>query len=112
MTKGQTYHEASNRVLEWLAKTMASPRLQLRIETGGNQQLEDLLYNWLLVPNPSGRKELAESLRHDFLSTSPTPTVAEVDVEVEVATMGREHSMPVLPPPGPGLRAPRSLLPV
>lgn len=109
IANGAQYHKASNQLMQWLAETMNAPRLQLRIETRGFQQLEDLLYNWLLVPNPSGRKELAESLSHDFLTIPPAPTA--IEVEVEVVTIGHGCSMPLLPPPGPLLPASCSLLP-
>jgi len=104
IANGASHQQASNQLMHWLAEQTRAPKLQLRIDTRDDQQLEDLLYNWLLVPNPSGRKELAESLRHDFLNTSPTPRA--VEVEVEVASMSRGYSMPVLLPPGPGFRIP------
>lgn len=110
IANGASCQQASNQLMHWLAEQMHAPKLQLRIDTRDDEQLGDLLYNWLLVPNPSGRKELAESLRHDFLSATPAPTALEVEA---VATMGRGYSMPVLPHPGTTSRfhAPCSPLP-
>lgn len=68
---GGGYQQASKLLLQWLAETTAAPR----IYTGGDRQLDDLFYNWLLVPNPTRRKELAESLHHQFL-TSPVQVSA------------------------------------
>lgn len=128
IANGASTEQASAQLMRWLAAQMHAPKLSLRIDTRGDQQLADLLYNWLLVPNPSGRVELAESLKHGFLTISAAPTApaaptpaptgpavprpaprALVEVEVEVATMDRGHSMSVLPPSGPGLRVPPPL---
>merc|ERR1719158_882316 len=90
VTNGASCQQASNQLMHWLAEQMHAPKLQLRIDTRDDQQLEDLLYNWLLVPNPSRRKELAESLRHDFLTTTSV-----VEVEVEVAPTAVEVEVEV-----------------
>jgi serine/threonine protein kinase len=110
IAKGASVQSASNQLMQWLAEQMRAPKLQLRLDTRGDQQLEDLLYSWLLVPNPSGRKELAESLSHDFLTSAPTTPA--LDVEVEVATTSRGgYAMSDPSSPGPGFRAPCSPLP-
>eukprot|EP00746_Dinoflagellata_sp_MGD_P137042 gnl/MRDRNA2_/MRDRNA2_70874_c0_seq1.p1 gnl/MRDRNA2_/MRDRNA2_70874_c0~~gnl/MRDRNA2_/MRDRNA2_70874_c0_seq1.p1 ORF type:complete len:611 (+),score=80.52 gnl/MRDRNA2_/MRDRNA2_70874_c0_seq1:74-1906(+) len=58
---------ASKLFLKWLAEMTRAPR----INTCGDRYLDDLLSGCLLVLDFTRRKELAESLNHDFFKSLP-----------------------------------------
>jgi len=64
--QGRTFQQASKVVLNWVANTMVAPIFQ----TGGDSQFEDLLYKWMIVPDASQRKQLAECMGHEFFPNS------------------------------------------
>jgi len=65
--QGQTFQQASESVITWLANTRQAPAFQ----TGGmDVSFQNLLYKWMLVPDVKERRQLAECMNHDFFFAS------------------------------------------
>lgn len=65
--QGQTFQQASESVITWLANTREAPAFQ----TGGmDVSFQNLLYKWMLVPDIKERRQLAECMNHDFFFAS------------------------------------------
>lgn len=66
MRHGRSHREAAFLFMDWLSAIKKAP-LPRDMQRSGNKELLDLLIGWLLVPNATKRKSLAQGLTHDFI---------------------------------------------
>merc|ERR1719375_1750494 len=97
--QGQTFQEASEAVIRWVADAREAPVFQ----TGGmNVPLQNLLCKWMLVPDWYSRRQLAECLNHDFFSASDAMQTAADSCIPRPFGKAKSDPSPNRPQPGEG----------
>lgn len=92
---GHTFQQASKVVLSHVANSTAHPVFH----TGGDIQLEDLLYKCMVVPDASRRRPLAECMRHEYFpggnkeKRSPSPSRKRSERKLESVGLENNHKL-------------------
>jgi len=104
--QGQTFQQASQAVITWVANTREAPIFQT---DGMDVGFQNLLYNWMLILDINGRRQLAECMNHDFFLVAGTMQNASQSCEQAKPTYSPRPSVNLTGQPShPSPRTPAS----